>query len=306
MSLKKEPMEKRFEEFRERIQRDLILSSYTSLRIGGKADYLFIPSDSLDLIRFIEVLGEMRYEYLVLGGGTNLLIMDNGLDEVVVSLKNFQEIKIVEERGDRVYLSVQAGVPLQTLIQFCAKKGLSGLEGLICIPGSVGGALCGNSGAYGCEIMNTVERASILSRGKISILGRDDVNPTYRHGGFPEQGIILGAHLALQHDDINSVKGRMDHFFSQKKTSQPIGERSAGCVFRNPGAESAGRLMDEAGCKGLRVGDIEVSRVHANFFLNKGNGTAKDFLSLMDRVSSKVYQIFGVTLEPEIKIVGKL
>ncbi len=288
---------------------DVMLRDHTSLRIGGKADYIFIPSDILSLRGLVEALAKEGIGYLLIGGGTNLLVTDAGVDDVVINMKTFQRLERLEDRGDNsgddVRVFAESGLPLQRLISFCREEGLSGLEGLAGIPGTVGGAVFGNAGSYGYEIMDVVQRVTLLEEGGIVVLDRKDINAEYRFGGIPSNAVILGVHIVLKRDDKDVLQERMSEFLRMKKETQPLGERSAGCVFKNPPAGSAARLIDEAGFKGLRVGDIEISTLHANFFINRGQGTAGDFLALMDAVVEGIVKRFGVVLEPEIGIIGK-
>ncbi len=289
---------------------DVMLRDHTSLRIGGKADYIFIPSDPVSLLRLIEALAGEGVGYVLIGGGTNILVTDAGVDDVVINMKAFQSLEKVGDRGgddsgDEVRVFAQSGLPLQRLVSFCREGGLSGLEGLVGIPGTVGGAVFGNAGAYGFEIMDTVQRITVLKGGSIVVLEREDINATYRSCGLSPDTVILGVHMLLKKDDKGTLQDRMNEFLQMKKKTQPLGERSAGCVFKNPPAESAARLIDEAGFKGMRVGDIEISTLHANFFVNKGQGTAGDFLALMDAVINGIAKRSGIVLEPEIRIIGK-
>jgi len=301
--------ERLIEGFNGDVLTDVMLRDYTSLRIGGKADYLFIPSDILSLRGLIEALATEGLGYVLIGGGTNLLVTDAGVDDVVISMKVFQSLERLEDRGDNsgddVRVFAQSGLPLQRLISLCREDGLSGLEGLVGIPGTVGGAVFGNAGAYGYEIMDAVQKVTALKGDSIVVLDRKDINASYRSGGLSPDTVILGVHMQLKRDDKDALQERMKEFLQVKKKTQPLGERSAGCVFKNPPAESAARLIDEAGYKGMRVGDIEISTLHANFFINKGQGTAGDFLALMDAVVDGIKKRFGIVLEPEIGIVGK-
>lgn len=287
------------------VLKDVMLKGYTSLRIGGKADYLFFPSYPFSLKGLIDGLIEAKVGYLVIGGGTNLLVMEERIEEVFISLRDFRKMKIVEDKDSEVLLFVESGMPLQRLLSFCRGKGLSGIEGLVGIPGTVGGAIFSNSGAYGYEIIGVIDRLTVLENGDLRVIKRSEMNAKYRNSGVTNKTIVLAAHLLLKKGDRDALHKRMDKFLKMRKDTQPLEEKSAGCVFKNPDEESAGRLIDMAGCKGMRIGDIEVSKVHANFFINKGEGRAKDFLLLMENVRERVKERFGIFLEPEIKIAGR-
>ena len=166
-------------------------------------------------------------------------------------------------------------------------------------------AIAGNAGSFGTEMMDVVQTLSIIDAdGQVSAIDRDAFTPGYRSSGLPEGSVILGARLALRRDEPSAVAARMDEALRRKNETQPLGKRSAGCVFKNPPGDSAGRLIDAAGCKGMRAGGIVVSGLHAGFFINTGKATALDFMALMDQVRDRVVKSFGVELEPEIKVVG--
>ncbi|MBI5076160.1 MAG: UDP-N-acetylmuramate dehydrogenase [Nitrospirae bacterium] len=282
------------------------MKEHTSLAIGGPADVIVSPADPVSMKNIVVLLGRQKVPFLPLGGGTNILVRDAGIDGVVIKFKAFNRIEIIHETDDHAELFVEAGVPLQRLVNFCREKGYAGMEGLIGIPGMVGGAVCGNAGSYGCEIRDLLLSVVVLrADGRLERFRPEDLGFGYRTSNISADDIVLSANLKVNKDDAAAVAARTDGFFLQKKTSQPIGERSAGCVFRNPEGMSAGRMIDEAGCKGMRSGDIEVSSMHANFFVNRGEGRADDYLRLMDEVSAKVTDRFHVTLEPEIRVMGK-
>jgi UDP-N-acetylmuramate dehydrogenase len=289
-----------------RMKFDEPMAKHTSLHLGGPADIFVTPRDSESLALALKVLNRHGLPPLPLGGGTNLLVRDGGIEGAVVSLSELRGLSVTREDAETVVLHVGAGLSLQELVGYANRAGLSGIEGLAGIPGQVGGAIAGNAGAYGCEMKDVLLKISILDgEDAVRTMGRDEVSFGYRRAGLPEGAVVLGAELALKKDDPEAVAGRDREFLKDKKARQPLGQRSAGCVFKNPETGPAGKLIDEAGCKGLAVGDIEVSSVHANFFINRGQGMAGDFLGLMDIVAGRVMNIFGVALEPEIKVVGR-
>jgi UDP-N-acetylmuramate dehydrogenase len=285
---------------------DIPMKEHTALSIGGPADVFLRPEEPLSIRNLMVTLKNKGVPFFTLGGGTNVLVRDGGIEGVVLSLKEFGRIEVLKEGNSNAELFVEAGVPLQKLVNFCKERGYAGIEGLTGIPGSVGGAICGNAGSYGCETKDTLVSVAIMDAdGRLDRFKAEGLGFAYRKSGIPPTDIVLSANMKLRRDEKESVAARTEKFFSEKKKTQPIAERSAGCVFKNPEGGSAGRLIDEAGCKGMRVGGIEVSGVHANFFVNKGEGTASDYLELMDRVSSIVHQKFGITLEPEIRVAGR-
>ncbi|MDP2277851.1 MAG: UDP-N-acetylmuramate dehydrogenase, partial [Nitrospirota bacterium] len=195
---------------------------------------------------------------------------------------------------------------LQKLVSFSKEQGYSGIEGLVGIPGSVGGAIAGNAGAFGYSIKNALISVRMMNPDKgIYEMSASELGLEYRASKLPEDTVILSANMRLRKDVKEDVAKRTNSFLKQKRETQPLSEMSAGCVFKNPEGASAGRLIDEAGCKGMRIGGVEVSRMHANFFINKGDAKASDFLRIMDEVKKKVMKVFGTELEPEIRILGR-
>lgn len=241
------------------------------------------------------------------GGGSNLLVADEGIGGVVLSTASLNRMQVVEERDEGIRLFVEAGTPLQKVIHFAKDKGYKGIEGLAGIPGCVGGAIKGNAGSFGYEIGTVIESVALINvHGKLAILGPESLNLGYRASAISDECIILSVNIRLQKGDARDVAKRVRECLDEKRERQPLSERSAGCVFKNPEGAQAGRLIEEAGCKHLRKGDVEVSGLHANFFINRGNGRAADFLALMDVVKARVMKLFGYELEPEIRVVGKV
>lgn len=282
------------------------MRDYTSLRIGGSAEIFALPKD-LDSLRVIRLnLKKGNIPCIALGSGTNVLIRDGGIEGAVVLLRSLKKIEVLREENEFVYIHADAGAVLSRLVRFSQEHGYSGLEGLAGIPGTVGGAICGNSGAFGYEIRDVLVSLEMMDREGIASRRRsDEIAFGYRTSGIKSDEFILGAEICLKKDHAEAVSQRIGEFLRTKRERQPIWEPSAGCVFKNPPGTSAGKLLDEAGCKGAKIGEVEVSEVHANFFVNRGNANASDFLKLMKLVALRVEKRFGILLEPEIKILGK-
>ncbi len=282
------------------------MKNYTSLGIGGPADVIISPADPMSLKNIVLMLRKKNIPFLSLGGGTNILVKDSGIDGVVINFKAFRMMQVIREEDKDVELFVEAGVPLQMLVNFCKEKGYAGIEGLTGIPGTFGGAICGNAGSYGCEIKDVVKSVVLMSSdGRLDRIDAKDLGFGYRRSGIKPAAIVLNANILLRRDDKDLVAGRAQKYLAEKMKTQPISARSAGCVFKNPEGASAGKLIEETGCKGMKAGDIEVSSVHANFFVNNGNGTASDYIRLMHDVSLIVEKKFGVVLKPEIRVIGR-
>lgn len=278
------------------------MSAHTSLKIGGPFDVALFP-DETSLPELIKILTGEGIPYIVIGGGTNVLVKDRGINGAVIFTSKMNNITLNAERST---LNAEAGCSLQKVINLCIEHGLSGMEGLAGIPGSMGGAIAGNAGSFGYEIKDVVKSVNLLMPdGDIKESSASDICFQYRSAKIPSDSIILSAVLSLRKDEPFEIKKRFTEFINEKKSKQPVSKPSAGCVFKNPKDIAAGRLIDDARCKGMRVGDIEVSPMHANFFINTGKGTADDFLRLMDIVSKKVKEKFGIVLEPEIRIIGR-
>jgi UDP-N-acetylmuramate dehydrogenase len=282
------------------IRFDEPMSRHTSLKIGGPADIAIFPDES-SIAEIIKILARDGIPYIVVGGGTNILVKDSGIEGAVIFTSKMNNITLNAERST---LNAEAGCSLQKVINLCIEHGLSGMEWLAGIPGSMGGAIAGNAGSFGCEIKDVVKSVSLLTAdGDIKELSASDMSFQYRSANIPSNSIILSAVLSLKRDEPFEIKKRFIEFINEKKSKQPVSKPSAGCVFKNPKDIAAGKLIDDAGCKGMRVGDIEVSTMHANFFINTGKGTADDFLKLMDMVCKKVKEKIGIVLEPELRII---
>jgi UDP-N-acetylmuramate dehydrogenase len=282
------------------------MKNHTSLRIGGPADVFVIPQD-IDSLRNVHLsLKARQIPFYPLGGGTNVLVKDGGIEGGIISFRSFKRIEVLNEDNKYVNLFVESGTPLQQLVNFSKDNGYSGIEGLIGIPGSVGGAVCGNAGAFGYEMKDVLVSVAIMDiEGNIVRLRAEGIDFGYRSSSISPGELVLSVEIKLKKDKREDVLARVDGFLKKKREKQPISEPSAGCVFKNPPGLSAGRLIDEAGCKGMRVGEVEVNKIHANFLINKGRANASDFIRLMNEVVQRVKERFGVLLEPEIKIVGR-
>ena len=235
---------------------------------------------------------------LPLGAGSDVLISDSGFDGLVIRLANLRGVKV---RGDRAYL--MAGEPLPRIAREMAERGLSGFEYIVGVPGTVGGGVAKNAGAHGREIRDILVEAYVVDgEGNVRTYRRDELGLAYRSSLLPKLGILVEALFKLEEDDPAAIRDRIEEFLTYRERSQPWTERTAGCMFKNPPGEYAGRLIDLAGLKGFRVGGVKVSEKHANFFVNEG-GTADDAIRLIEYVRDRVRRAFGIELEVEIEIV---
>jgi len=273
------------------------LAERTSLGIGDTTDLLLIYNhDSLPAL--VQLLHERNIAYRFLGGGTNLLVRDGDLPWICIQLPRRE--KDIEIIGNTVW--VDCAADLGRTVTTCAKQNLGGMEGLIGVPGTVGGALRMNAGAYGTQIGSHVREIKIFrgSTGQLATLKGDQISFEYRHTSFAPDDIMLAVKLELPSKPFSEILTGIRICNEKRRSSQPINQKSAGCIFKNPPGASAGRMIDELGLKGMHVGDARVSERHANFFVNAGNATAADMLALIDQVRERVQQNYGVHLEEEV------
>ncbi len=278
------------------------LARHVSFRIGGPADILLLPRSLPDLAATVAWLYRAGEAFVILGRGSNVLIADRGVRGIVVKTGRGQEG--VRYDGSRV--RAECGVSLPHLSRRASARGLAGLEFAAGIPGSVGGAVVMNAGAHGHSIAEVVAEVRVLTPDGEQRWTGPDLRFQYRESRLQrEPGIVLEATLALRPADPGETLERLDRWLSTRSETQPLGPPSSGCVFRNPAGDHAGRLIDEAGAKGLRVGGAVVSERHANYILNTGGATAGDVLALIALVRSRIRDRWGADLETEIKLIGE-
>ncbi|MFH1138916.1 MAG: UDP-N-acetylmuramate dehydrogenase [Pseudomonadota bacterium] len=290
-----------------RVRRDQPLAGLTTFRLGGPAAAFVEPENRDELAAVLRLARELALPLFILGGGSNVLFRDGGFPGVVIrlgrGLAGVEAVPDLDRPGARV--TVGAAERNARLVRYCLEKGLSGLEFLAGIPGRVGGALAMNAGAHGGEIANALAELEIMTPdGQIAALARSEIKARYRGLELPAGAVILSGTFHLAPADPREVKSAVAGLLARRLAGQPRGVHSAGCVFRNPAGQSAGRLIDQAGLKGLMVGRAFVAPEHANFIVHRGGAAAWQVLALMEAVKSAVKARFGLDLEPEIKIVG--
>ncbi len=277
---------------------------HTSVRIGGPARYFVEPATVTDIRTVRRVAAEWRVPCRVIGKGSNILVPDSGIPGIVISLGSLMSrVEWLNETD--VY--VEAGLSLPRLAKLAADRGLAGIEFASGIPGTVGGGVVMNAGAHGGEMADVVRRVhAIDSSGELRVFERDELAFAYRRSRFSknDEYIVVGAELSFTPEDPRVIRERMKEFARQRRTTQPLGRPSSGSVFKNPPGDYAGRLIQAAGLKGARIGQAQVSPVHANFIVNCGGATADDVMRLIDHVRNRVLQMFGVELQLEVEIIG--
>lgn len=284
------------------VLRDAPLSKFTTWRVGGEAKIFSIVDTLTELRNALEVAAEEDLPWFTLGRGSNLLFSDEGFEGLVVRLgEDFRKIKVSDNE-----IRAGAGVALPHLSQQAFKHSLGGLSFIVGIPGSVGGALAINAGAYGSSMSDVVRKVIIFETGgQLRYLDRDEISFWYRGSSIRSQGVVLEAVLSLRAEDSVKLRREMERNFRLRKETQPIGQASAGCVFKNPSKESAGRLLEEVGAKGLSYGGASVSSKHANFIITVEEAAANDVYELMRQLQQRVSEQKGVVLEPEVTLIGR-
>ena len=275
------------------------LNKHTTLKIGGRAEFFIEPKDINDLKSLITLAKRYNMSILVIGSGSNILAGDKDIKAVIVRLNSSSFKKIIYRRN---CLEAGSGLMLWQLVMVAKRHGLSGLEFLAGIPGTVGGALAMNAGAWGRNISDMVEDIKVMDYGgNIKTLTKKQIRFGYRRSGLAKY-IILSVHLKLVKKNKKEINGSIKRYLEYRRNTQDTSLPNAGCIFKNPRLKSAGRLIDLCGLKGKKIGGALVSRRHANFILNQGNAKAEDVLKLMDLIKKRVRSRFRVALQPEIKI----
>lgn len=278
------------------------LAGYTTMKVGGPARLFYEVCDAGELASLLRQARQQGLQVLVLGRGSNMLIADQGFDGLVIHFgSSFGQIAL-----DGNTVTAQAGASLMSLARLVAEQGLAGLEFAAGIPASVGGASLMNAGAYGGEMSKVVRHVDCLDReGRPLRLSGEEIQYSYRHSRMMNEGmIVLSTTMELVPDDREAVLSRVEELQVQRRLKQPLNYPSAGSFFKRPPGHFAAQLIDQCGLKGLKVGGAEVSGLHCGFLLNMGGATADDVLKLAQLVKRRVYERFGVELEPEVRIIG--
>jgi UDP-N-acetylmuramate dehydrogenase len=285
--------------FEKIVRQGELLAMHTWFQIGGPAEYLAEPRDAEQLTALVKRCREAAVPTRLLGSGSNILVRDKGVPGMVIRLVQpaFAEITV-----HRATITAGGGAKLGHVVTTAAREGLAGLEALVAIPGTLGGALHGNAGIHGGDIGQWTAQATVISHtGEVYARTRDEMVFGYRESSLDEL-VILGATLQLETDDPQEIARRLQKQWIIRKASQPMGHQCAGCVFKNPRGVSAGELIERAGLKGTRIGGAVVSDRHANFFVAEPDCTSNDVLRLIDLVRGQVHDRLGVELELELEI----
>lgn len=283
------------------ILKDELLSGHTSFKIGGEADYYVYPEDLEDLIDLVQFCEKENLPRFIIGNGSNLLVSDSGIRGMVIDLsRGFDQIQF---KNNVVIAGM--GSTLEAMLSFCTERGLSGYERLAGIPGQLGGCIKLNAGAFGGTISDRLKSVSYVDRyGTVSTLQREEIKMEYRFTDFPKDSILIEAEFTFAEGNPREMQAVQTGYIKRRKQKQPLSLPSAGSVFKRPPGDYAGRLIEEAGCKGLRIGDAMVSRKHANFIVNCHVASARDVMRVIDEIRDRVFKQFSIMLELEIHLIG--
>lgn len=281
---------------------DAPMKNYTSMKVGGVSDVLFFPKDIEELKTLIKHSQRLKIPFFILGNGTNIIVRDNGIPGWVINLS--QGLKKIEIIGEEI--EAEAGLSLKKLIRASVKKELTGLEPLVGIPATVGGAIMMNAGAWGVEIKDLITSVHFMrTNGEIFEKYREELKFTYRRLNIPDKWIIIKGRFRLKRGKRESIIENLKFYLEMRERMQPWTFPSAGSIFKNPKEVSAGKLIEELGFKGFRLGDAMISNIHANFIVNIGKAKAKDIIDLIELVEKKVYRERGILLQREVRVVGE-
>ena len=298
------PIDVLYAKLGDKVRENVSLAPYTSARIGGPADVLITVESADELSRTMKLLQKQEIEYLLLGGGSNVLVSDRGVRGVVV-LNRAKGVRF--HGGDQPSVTAESGVIFSNLANRCAVKGLSGLEWAATVPGTIGGAVYGNAGAFGGDMTGNLVWAELLTENGREKFTAEQMGYGYRTSILKRgelDGIVLCAELRLSNSTRDAVSTTIEQFGAHRKATQPPGA-SMGSMFKNPDGDYAGKLIEAAGLKGTRIGNAEISPVHGNFFLNHGATRAEDIRALIELVIKTVKEKQGVGLELEVELVGE-
>lgn len=288
------------------VEQEAPLHRHTSFRVGGPAQFLAVPETVQELTGLIQAARRAGLPVTLLGGGTNVLIADEGIRGLVVLLTGLKGEPELSEKSDRVVLKAMAGQSLSSLCRQAMETGLSGLEWAAGIPGTLGGALMMNAGSFGSDMATVTASIDILNTGDLTIttIERNALNFSYRSLDI-SRALVLKAELKLVKGDPKAISRAFEENLKHKKATQPVSRASAGCFFKNPSAEKpAGWLIEQTGLKGLVHKGAMVSDIHANFIINRGDAGCREILELADLVTNRVRETFNIELEKEVKIIG--
>lgn len=279
---------------------------HTSIGVGGMVDAIVYPQNRDELQQVVSYLGDCKVPFMPVGNWTNIIVKDGGYRGVVLSLQSLKHMTRTDRNANHVLIRADAGTPLADIVRLAAEHSLTGVEFCTGIPGSVGGAVIMNAGAYGNDIKGVIETVYIMdTNGTLSEHNREALHFQYRSLELPQETIITGATFLLTRGVKETIHHRIREILTMRKKKHPLEHRNAGSIFKNPQDQPAGQIIDALGLKGTRIGGAKISEKHGNFIVNTGNAKAADILALIDMVSKRVWEERGIHLEPEVRIIGE-
>lgn len=289
-----------------RVFYDEKMSGHTSLKVGGSADALIVIENEHQLVAVVRKLREKNIKFFTVGNLTNIIVRDGGYRGAVLLMTGMKDIQCRPLTGDNFLMAAMAGASLARVVSQSVAEELTGLEFCAGIPGSVGGAVWMNAGAYGKEMKDVIQEVDILDTSSVKrVMSRDEIAFSYRHTDFPDRTIILGARFKLVKGERAKIKERINDIMKSRQEKHPLEYPSAGSVFKNLPGMPAGKIIEDMGLKGTVIGGAEISPRHANFIINRGGATAADILGLIELIQFRARKEKGVALETEVVIIGE-
>ena len=279
---------------------DFPMSRFTWLRVGGKANYAIYPSSIQQLTGLISFLTKMGYPWIVLGEGSNTIILDEGIEKAVIITKKMKAIEI-KDSGEIV---AEAGADMGTIMNRSVRKGFAGFEFAAGIPGTIGGGVFMNAGANDAEVKDVIKKVWLLIDGKEEVVSRRELNFEYRKSNLPEGAVVMKVLIKLDRGDRKLSEKKVKDYLDKRNKTQPIKMSNTGSIFKNPDSIAAGKLIEELGLKGYEIGGAQISELHGNFIVNRGSAKASEVLKLIDVAKENAYKLRGIILEPEVRILG--
>ena len=279
---------------------DFPMSRFTWLRVGGNANYAIYPSSIQQLTDLISFLSKMGYPWIVLGEGSNTIILDEGIEKAVIITKKMKAIEI-KDSGEIV---AEAGANMGTIMNRSVRKGFAGFEFAAGIPGTIGGGVFMNAGANDAEVKDVIKKVWLLIDGKEEVVSRRELNFEYRKSNLAEGAVVMKVLIKLDRGDRKLSEKKVKDYLDKRNKTQPIKMSNTGSIFKNPDSIAAGKLIEELGLKGYEIGGAQISELHGNFIVNRGSAKASEVLKLIDVAKENAYKLRGIILEPEVRILG--
>lgn len=279
---------------------DFPMSRFTWLRVGGNANYAIYPSSIQQLTDLVSFLSKMGYPWIVLGEGSNTIILDEGIEKAVIITKKMKAIEI-KDSGEIV---AEAGANMGTIMNRSVRKGFAGFEFAAGIPGTIGGGVFMNAGANDSEVKDVIKKVWLLVDGKEEVVSRRELNFEYRKSNLAEGAVVMKVLIKLDRGDRKLSEKKVKDYLDKRNKTQPIKMSNTGSIFKNPDSIAAGKLIEELGLKGYEIGGAQISELHGNFIVNRGSAKASEVLKLIDVAKENAYKLRGIILEPEVRILG--